>query len=59
LKRSVLTLNFFVIADRGLWGLWAEGGAVDNGFIVIHGQPPASPSGELPTKSTDPKLGNR
>jgi hypothetical protein len=23
----------------GLWSLWTEAGAVDNGFIVIHGKP--------------------
>jgi hypothetical protein len=23
----------------GLWSLWTEVGAVDNGFIVIHGKP--------------------
>jgi hypothetical protein len=29
--------------------MWSEGGAVDNGFIVIHGKLPGSPSGELST----------
>ena len=34
------------------WGsvdLWSEGGAVDNGRIVIHGKLPVSPPGELST----------
>jgi len=26
-----------------LWGLWAKGGAVGNGFIVTHGKPPSAP----------------
>ena len=29
----------FVQKTWGLWSLWAEAGAVDNGFIVIHGKP--------------------
>ena len=35
--------------NEWLWSLWAEGGAVDNGFIVIHGKCPGSPLGELST----------
>ncbi len=28
--------------DEWLWSLWAEGRAVDNGLIVIHGKCPGS-----------------
>ena len=29
--------------------MWSEDGAVGNGFIVIHGKPAGSPTGELST----------
>jgi len=49
-ERSVLTLNQLL---KKIWfwsvDLWSEGGAVDNGFIVIHGKLPGSPTGELST----------
>ena len=53
-NRPMIGFHFevFVKAGRGLWSLWAEGGAVDNSFTVIHGKLPGSPSGEL---STNPR----
>ena len=56
-ERSFLTLNLFIKSDRGLWSLWAEGRAVDNGFVVIHGKRPGSPAlfaGELSTNPQTP-----
>ena len=40
---------------NGLWTLWAEGRAVDNGFIVIHGKRPGSPAGLAGELSTSPQ----
>jgi hypothetical protein len=34
----VLGLSFLKMV-WGLWSLWTEAGAVDNSFIVIHGEP--------------------
>jgi hypothetical protein len=38
----------------GLWALWAEGRAVDNRFIVIHGKRPVLPAGCAGKLSTSP-----
>jgi len=44
----------FSLMMSGRWTLWAEGRAVDNGFIVIHGQRPGSPAGFAGELSTSP-----
>ena len=46
--------SFLSVMD-GLWTLWAEGRAVDNGFIVIHGRRPGSPAGWPGELSTSPQ----
>ena len=41
---------------NGLWALWAEGRAVVNSFIVIHGKRPGSPAGHAGELSISPQL---
>jgi len=47
--------SFLSMMMNGLWTLWAEGRAVDNGFIVIHGKRPGSPAGWAGELSTSPQ----